>query len=312
MTIRQGTSADYAAIAKVSNLAMPEYQLSATQLQRFEDTLDPRCKLGFFVAEDDGQVIGYAQYMQWADVYHPQAFWITVQVHPDHQRQGIGTQLYTTLSDTLSVYDPINFRSSIYDGYAGALAFTQKLGFVEYSRRIDLTCDLDTVDLSQFASAVENARADNFRFVPISKIRNDNLVVATIFDVQWSLELDVPLDETLTRPSLHQWRKEVVDNEMYMGDASFLVMQDEEYVALTHVYKYSDDRLYIEFTGVRPAFRRRGIATAMKVLSMQWGKDNGFKYMGTTNDAVNTGMLAINQQLGFVQRPTRIQIEKNF
>lgn len=83
-------------------------------------------------------------------------------------------------------------------------------------------------------------------------------------------------------------------------------------MGITEVFKYSDDYLYIEFTGTRPKYRRRGIATAMKVLGMQWAKDNDFKSIGTTNDAINEGMIAINRKLGFMAKPARLQIEKIF
>lgn len=312
MTIRSATKADYATIARVSNLAMPEFHLTVEQLHSREQTLDPKCKLGYFIAEVDEQAVGFARYIQWIDVYHPQVFWITVQVHPDHQQQGIGTDLYNTLSDALAPYKPISFKSSIYEGHQGARIASQKYGFQEYSRRIELLCDLSSFDASDYFPLIDKLRAENVRIMPISDWLDDEDKVRDIFDLQWSLELDVPMEETLTQPSVTQWCKSVIDSPMFMSDASYVVLQGDDYMGLTEVFKYGEDYLYIEFTGTRPKFRRRGIATAMKVLGMQWGKDNGFQSIGTTNDAVNTGMIAINQKLGFVAKPARLQIEKSF
>jgi mycothiol synthase len=312
MKIRSGTHADYADIKRVSNLAMPEYGLTVEQLQGWDETLDPKCKLGYFIAEDDGEAVGYASYIQWIDVYHPQIFWISVEVIPDYQQQGIGTDLYNALSSALTLHQPIAFKSSIYDGNHGAQIASQKLGFQEYSRRLEFLCYLSTFDMSKYAPLLDRLRDEEVRFIPISDLIHDDESVIDIYNLQWSLELDVPIEETLTQPSVSQWRKSVIDRDMFMGDASFVAMQDDDYMGLTEVFKYSDDYLYIEFTGTRPKYRRRGIATAMKVLGMQWAKDKGFQSIGTTNDAANTGMITINKKLGFIAKPARLQIEKLF
>lgn len=229
MTIRSGTSADYAAIAQVSNLAMPEYSLTVEQLQSWEDTLDPKCKLGYFVAEFDGQVIAYASYIQWIDVYHPQIFWITVQVHPDHRLHGKGKALYNAVYSALEPYKPIAFKSSIYEGNEGALIASQKLGFREYSRRIESLCYLSTFDATQYQPLIDKLQADNVKFVPISQLVQDQDTLIDLYNLQWSLELDVPMEETLTQPTLNQWRKTTIDRETFMGDASFVAMQGEDY-----------------------------------------------------------------------------------
>ena len=312
MTIRSGTRADYADIVRVSNLAMPEYSLTVEQLQSWDQTLDPKCKLGYFIAEVDKQVIGYASYIQWIDVYHPQIFWITVQVHPNHQKQGIGTSLYNSLSSALTPYKPVAFKASIYDGHEGARIASQKLGFKEYSRRIESLCHLPTFEIKPYEPLIEKLRGEGVRFVPVSQLIHDMDALVEIYNLQWALELDVPMDETLTQPSMNQWRKTVVDREMFMGDGSFVAMQGNEYMALTELFKYGEGYLYIEFTGTRPKFRRRGIATALKVLGMQWAKDKGFQSIGTTNDAANIDMISINQKLGFIAKSARLQIEKTF
>lgn len=312
MTIRSGTRADYANIVSVSNLAMPEYSLTIDQLHSWDKTLDPKCKLGYFIAEIDGQVVGYASYIQWIDVYHPQIFWITVQVHPDYQQQGIGTNLYNTLSSTLAPHQPIAFKASIYDGHEGARIATQKLGFQEYSRRIESLCYLSTFEISPYDALLDKLRGEGVRFVPVSQLVNDTDAVVELYNLQWALELDVPMDETLTQPSMRQWRTSVIDHEIFIGDASFVAMQGDDYMGLTEVFKYGDGYLYIEFTGTRPKFRRRGVATAMKVLGMQWAKEHGFQSIGTTNDAANTDMISINQKLGYIAKSARLQIEKTF
>ena len=56
---------------------------------------------------------------------------------------------------------------------------------------------------------------------------------------------------------------------------------------------------YNQMTATLPEFRRRGLALAVKLAAAGWAKANGFERILTENDADNTGMLAINQRLGY-------------
>ena len=65
-------------------------------------------------------------------------------------------------------------------------------------------------------------------------------------------------------------------------------------------------------TGTRREYRRRGIAVAMKVHALGWAKANGYELTKTWNATTNTGMLAINERLGFVKQPAWIEFTKRF
>lgn len=312
MKIRAGSPQDYPEIVRVSNLAMPEYELTIELLKSYDTTRAAKCKAGYFVTEDDGTIVGFSRYMQFADVYHPQVFYVTVQVQPDHQQKGIGKQLHEALSTALAEDQPISFKSTMYDGNTGAHQFAQKFGYVEYSRRIESKLTVADCDLSEFVPRLRDFANDGVTFKSFTDFGDTTETAIQLYDVQWALELDVPLDETLTQPSLKQWRKEVIDNPMFVPSASFIAIENEQVIGLTEAFQYAEGRLYIEFTGTRPQYRRRGIATALKVHTIRWAIDNNYQAIGTTNDAVNTDMISINTKLGFVPKPARIQIEKAF
>jgi GNAT superfamily N-acetyltransferase len=64
------------------------------------------------------------------------------------------------------------------------------------------------------------------------------------------------------------------------------------------------------FTGVIPASRRRGIATALKVRAIRAAKDRGIQTLETENRANNVGMLAINRKLGYQFGPPEVECIK--
>ena len=106
------------------------------------------------------------------------------------------------------------------------------------------------------------------------------------------------------------WVKRVRDNPNLIPEA-YAVGVDEatgEYVGVSNLWRLQgeEDALETGLTGVRRAYRRRGVALAMKLRSLRWAKEQGYRLVKTWNATNNEGMLAINEALGFEKRPAWI------
>ncbi len=62
-------------------------------------------------------------------------------------------------------------------------------------------------------------------------------------------------------------------------------------------------------TGVRPEYRRQGIATALKVRTITYAQRHGVKEIMTNNDLQNP-MYQLNLRLGFRALPAWVRVEK--
>ena len=54
-----------------------------------------------------------------------------------------------------------------------------------------------------------------------------------------------------------------------------------------------------EFTSVHPAYRRRGLAVAVKAASITALAEDGVRIFGTGGAQVNTGSIRMNEHLGY-------------
>ena len=99
----------------------------------------------------------------------------------------------------------------------------------------------------------------------------------------------------------------VIDHEDFRPELSFMVMDGAELVGLS-VNKVRDAENaakgikegWIQSLGVRRAWRRQGIASALICASMHAFKAAGLEFAGLTVDTDNTtGALRIYERLGF-------------
>jgi len=65
-------------------------------------------------------------------------------------------------------------------------------------------------------------------------------------------------------------------------------------------------------TGVLREYRGRGIAMALKLQTVRYAREHGYREIRTGNDARNRPMLRINEAMEFVKQPAWITFEKMF
>lgn len=63
---------------------------------------------------------------------------------------------------------------------------------------------------------------------------------------------------------------------------------------------------------MRWEFRGRGVATALKVRTVEYARDQGVREIRTWNEINNQRILAINVKFGFVRQPAWITFRKDF
>jgi len=100
------------------------------------------------------------------------------------------------------------------------------------------------------------------------------------------------------------------DSGQMLADASIVAYDGDTIAALTTTGKRESRDGYTWMTGVGRDYRRRGLATAIKVDALSRAKAKGLRAMLTTNDEPNKAMREINAKLGYQVLPAHVQLEK--
>jgi mycothiol synthase len=306
--IRRFTNEDYPAIVAIENLRFPDYADTVEQVRFHDEKRDAKILWNRFLAEDEsGNVLGCCSYNQSEDMYHPRKFNVGVCLRPEHEGKGIGTALYDTLLEAIAPYDPILLRTNVREDYARSMTFVRKRGYEEEQRDWESRIDPRAIDFSRWADALPKAEAGGITIKSYAELADDRDRDRKLYELDWAVTLDMPSPDTLTEPGFDHFQKKVLENPDFIPTAWFVALDGDRYVGESALWRSSvDDSLYTGATGVLREYRRRGIATALKIRALSHAASIGCPLVKTWNAQSNRAMLSINEALGFEKQPAWI------
>ena len=310
-SIRHFTEDDYAAALAVFNAVFPDYQHTVAEWRHRDAKKEARIDWGRLLAEVEGRVVGMATWDQFSCAYHPRKFIVEVMVHPDHRRRGIGGALYERLMAELAPRDPMLLRGEVNEANADGVRFGQTRGFVENHRQRESMLEFADFAVERFADDLERVAAQGIairglpelrRTVPDWKRRYHELDQQVSADVPWpDPHTDVPFEV---------WCGKEIEHPNFVPELHMIALDGDRWVGLSNLWRTGiHKRLNTGLTGVVRDYRKRGIATALKVRAAAAAKALGFACTMTWNEQGNEGMLGINERLGFRFRPAGLETE---
>lgn len=313
LVIRPFTEADYPAIAEVLNAAWPDEVQTEAGL-REDDDHAPQVKWGRLVAELKGHIVGVADYTQFEGMYHPQKFGAWITVKPQFRSQGIGKALYARLMQALMPHDPISILSSTREDQPHALAWLHKLGYAEKMKYWESRLEVSKFDFSPFAGKIEAVEAAGFELKSLKELESDPEYKQKVYDLWLEIREDVPRPDAISEVSFEEYCKWVFESQYLLSEGFWLAIDSStgQYVAMSTLWKSDGDYLGTGLTGTRRAYRRKGLALALKLKAVQFAKAYGAKEIRTGNEAGNRAMLSINEAMGFVKQPILADFIKTF
>jgi mycothiol synthase len=311
ITIRQSNEDDFSALADINHKNYPDSSKKAKQFRDMNSINNPKCRFARWVAVENDQVIGFADFRQWAMWYIPHEFFIEVQVHPDYQQRGIGNMLYQVVCDDLNQFQPQKLTTAVRNDQIGAIAFVECKGYVEYMRHVHWTIDVTHADVSAYASLESNLQDQGIVIKSLPQLADDPNRDRKLYDLYWQLAEDEPIDEDLPLTPIDEWIKFYLGDKKMIPDCYFVAVHGEDYIGTTSNWRTSSPNvLHIGMTGVRQAYTRRGIATALKLRGIIATQQYGAIHLKTDNEINNQPILKLNEKLGFTREYEWARYEK--
>ena len=224
-----------------------------------------------------------------------------VRVAPAARGRGVGSALLAELSAWARRLRYTELMGPVKEVDTESLAWTEKRGFTEVGRNSILALDLRTIE----APAV--VVPEGIELVTWAE-RPD--AAAGMYEVAREAYPDVPGEEEAEIEPFEQWLSMDMQGAGDRPEATFVALAGDEVVAYAKL-ALSRARPTVamhDITGVKRAWRGRGIAGALKAAEIAWAKENGFERLETQNEERNEPIRRLNQRHGYVVEPGSVTV----
>jgi mycothiol synthase len=317
MDIRNSTEDDYPAIVNIHNslkIVWPARPKTPEGWAKVDRNHNPKCKFQRWVAGNKGELVGFGYYGQSIGDYHPQRFYINIEVNPSYQRQGIGAALYDQIIAKLHPFDPRVLRADAFTNQPQSLIFLQKRGFYEVFRETPVHLNITSFDPSPYAYLEAKLLEKGIVIKTLREMESDPNRDRKIYNLYCEADEDLPREEMeIEKTSFDEWVKWELNAPDILPDAYFIAVSgDNKYVGLRELYKDPDDNVILgSLLGVRRGYRKQGIGLAMQLRGIAYAREHGYPELKTCTAVQNIPMQRLFNKLGFARDPEWLQCEKD-
>jgi GNAT superfamily N-acetyltransferase len=282
------TDEDVEAYVRIWNAITPD-ELADAARQRELRERDPQ-RL-YLLAELEGVPVA-AGFAGRSDT--PGRAFVSPRVLPDARRQGIGSAILRELAAHVARHGYEAVSAHVDGNDDASLAFARSFGFEETDRQVE--------QVRVLGDERPAAPPPGLRFVTVGD-RPELLREA------YGLAGEGYADMVVSYPvvvSLGDWLRD----EATLPEGSFVALAGDEIVGYSGLCHRGGDGTTAEdgLTVVRRAWRRRGVATALKRAKLAWAAANGIGEIVTWTQRGNEGMRSVNERLGYVDRKVSVSV----
>lgn len=266
-----------------------------------------------YVAEDaaSGQILGFGSIEQ--SIYLPK-YRLFIVTDPRWLKLGVGDLLLDRLMNDLREANAVTVSCREYASQTELLEFLKGRGFKEEDRVLDMRLEVAEANIQSFLPLAEKVRDRAITIASLAEERiRDPSWVEKLYELTTILHEDDPACGPFAPPGYNA-REALLWLEMpyVLPDAYFIAKHDDLYVGVSDVslFEAVPGGLTQGFTGVRPEYRRHGIATALKMHQIEYARLHDYKIIQSFNRPIQSAVLALNQKLGFQVLFTNVTLEK--
>jgi GNAT superfamily N-acetyltransferase len=281
---------------EVYNAVWPHDALTMDEVRSYKKSVPKHVDL---VARIDGEIAGSA----FASIQpqRPDVVVALVTVLAEQRRGGVGTAFYESISAWAREQGLHTLEAVLTDDDPESLAFAERRGFVEDRREKGVALHL---------AEIQPPPVEPPDGVEIVTWAERPELVRGMYEVALEASPDVPgWEDELVEP-FEDWLAHDMQGSGDRPEATFVALAGEEVVgyAKFSLTAAQPTTAHHDLTGVKRAWRGRGIARALKATQIRWAKANGYEELRTRNDERNAPIRHLNREFGYVPAIGRIYL----
>ncbi len=223
-------------------------------------------------------------------------------VHPlvpsEHRGQGLGSTIFERLLEHVRAQGFTHVGGMV-DGHdAHSVGWAQRRGFEEIDRQVEMVRVLDgpLPEPSPFAG------------VEFTTIEERPELLEQAYELACEGYSDLKLAVGSISVPLDEWLRD----EATLPGGSYVALADGEIVGYAGLMAWPGDDTRSEhgLTVVRRAWRRRGLATALKARELAWASRNGIRELVTWTQRGNEALQGVNEGLGYELRSVLLSLRR--
>ena len=297
MTIREIEEDELEPLVHIARAAQPREHAT---VGGFVDWRDQAETMVWFLCERGGRAIG-AGYALTGWHTPPHRAIGAALVEPDARGAGVGTELLEALERWARGRGATELEGPVQEDDPHSLGWTERRGYVEAGRNSQLVLEL---------AATEPPEPDPPEGIEIVSWAGGPELEAGMYAVACEAVLDIPGQEEDDIGSLEEWLARDMHGASDDPNAVFVAVAGDEVVGFAKLSLLPEnrERAFHDLTGVRRAWRGRGIAAALKRTQIAWAKAAGYTSLQTSNEARNEPIRRLNERYGYKLEPGTVTV----
>jgi GNAT superfamily N-acetyltransferase len=226
---------------------------------------------------------------------------LELNVLPERRNRGVGSALLRSVGRWSSARGCSELIGSVREEDTESLAWAGRRGFEEIGRNSLLALDLTTTTAPEVAAPAG---------IAIVTWADRPELARAIYEVASEAYPDVPGDDEGEMAPFERWLSADMQGSGDRPEATFVALAGDDVVGYAK-FSISNARPGVamhDMTGVKRAWRGRGIAGALKRAEIAWAKANGFTRLETMNEERNEPIRRLNERHGYRLEPGDIAV----
>lgn len=306
---------DYESALAIRNAAYPDSPQTMESYRHWDSVRDPKHYFHRVMMERDGEVIGSGGLFEcWWDKV-PNSYKWFFSCKPEEDLTALTSRFYEMVLERIGrecgQIDTIE-RDSREDRLE-EIAFLEAHGYKLQNRYPRSELNLTQFDFAPYAGLATRMDRLGLTITTVAELaKSDPGYQRKIYDLEWIFEQDEPTEGEWVQEPFDEFVKGRFEHPEYQPESWFIAVdKDLNYAGMTALYRdqFFSEKMHTGWTGVDRPYRKKGVATAMKVCAFEYAKSKGIERIETDNHETNH-MYQINLKFGFKPLPAYVDYKK--